>query len=146
MQRVKVLQKELSSLKVKNGGTRAAQQILNTGDSDMHNGQRDKVQAGMPLQRKARVLSLNAVYSAAFDSSSMFASNTDTSTWQGVGYWDKEHHDDDWVPVADMYGKLEKRKAAWTEEVAVNKDDKHFDDFVDEDAVEAQVVKAGVSA
>ena len=62
---------------------------------------------------------------------------------QGMGYWDKEHHDDNWVPVADLYSKLDKRTAAWDAEVKASEGDKKFDSFVDEDAVEAPVVLKG---
>ena len=103
MQRVKALQKELSSLQSKAAAkVHAKQQILNR-DSDMQNGQRDK----------------------------------------GAGYWDKEHHDDAWVPVTDMFSKLEKRKKDWDEEEKQNQLDKRSDEFVDEDEFEAPVVKAG---
>ena len=103
MQRVKALQKELSSLQSKAAAkVHAKQQILNR-DSDMQNGQRDK----------------------------------------GAGYWDKEHHDDAWVPVTDMFSKLEKRKKKWDEEEKQNQLDKRSDEFVDEDEFEAPVVKAG---
>jgi hypothetical protein len=64
---------------------------------------------------------------------------------KGAGYWDKEHHDDDWVPVADMYGKLEKRSVAWANEEKENERDKRSDTFVGEDTFEEPVVKAGES-
>lgn len=103
MQRVKALQKELSSLQSKAAAkAHAKQQILNR-HSDMQNGQRDK----------------------------------------GAGYWDKEHHDDAWVPVTDMFSKLEKRKTEWADEEKQNQLDKRSDEFVDEDEFEAPVVKAG---
>lgn len=44
-QRVKALQKELLSIKAKKSSPHAAQQSLN-GDSDMQNGQREKVRGG----------------------------------------------------------------------------------------------------
>ena len=62
---------------------------------------------------------------------------------KGAGYWDKEHHDDAWVPVTDMFSKLEKRKTEWADEEKQNQLDKRSDEFVDEDEFEAPVVKAG---
>jgi len=63
---------------------------------------------------------------------------------KGAGYWDKEHHDDSWVPVSEMFSKLEKRTAAWSAEEAEKQRDMRFDNFVDDATVEAPVVKAGV--
>ena len=62
---------------------------------------------------------------------------------QGAGYWDKDHHDDNWVPVADEYSKLDKRKALWDSEVQASEGDKKFDAFVDDEKVEAPVVASG---
>lgn len=62
---------------------------------------------------------------------------------KGVGYWDKEHHDDDWVPVEDMFSKLEKRKEDWANEEKKNELDKRSDSFIGEEEFEAPVVKAG---
>jgi hypothetical protein len=64
---------------------------------------------------------------------------------KGAGYWDKDHHDDNWVPVADEYSKLDKRKALWDSEVQASEGDKKFDAFVDDEKVEAPVVASANS-
>jgi hypothetical protein len=103
-QKVTALQKQLSTLQTKKSLKTAKHQILNTGNSDMQNGDREK----------------------------------------GVGYWDKEHHDDNWVPVKDMVSKLAERKAAWESEEQANEGEKRMDAFVVEDKAEAPVIQSGV--
>eukprot|EP00960_Hanusia_phi_P067816 766710-Hanusia_phi.AAC.8 len=51
----------------------------------------------------------------------------------GAGYWDKEHHDDSWKPVDEIYNKLVKRSQSW-EKAEQDRESSHQDDldsFVD---------------
>ena len=51
----------------------------------------------------------------------------------GAGYWDKEHHDDTWKAVDDIYDKLIKRSQEWEKAQKARQDSHQYDldSFVD---------------